>query len=353
MTILDRYIAKTVLSAMLMVLLVVVGLDLIFTFVAELNELEANYQLMQAIQYICLRLPRRLYEFIPFAALVGCLAGLGALASRSELIVMRAAGTSIARIAWSVLQPTILMILIGLLLGEVIAPITEKLAETRRELALGGDGMRSSKHGHWYREGNDFVHFNSVGTDGSLHGVTLYGFDEKRGMTNMTFARRAVYQGDRWVLKDVTGSQLSRFKHEREDVDSKPWQSKLTPNLLDVLFVDPDKLSIPGLYRYARYRASQELESASYWLAFWKKTLMPLSMLALMLVGLSFIFGPLRDGTMGFRIFSGVIVGLLFKYSQDLLGPSSVVFGFPPILATLVPIVVCAAVGAFLLSRAG
>lgn len=353
MSILDRYIATTVLSAMLMVLLVVVGLDLIFAFVAELNELEADYQLVQAIEYILLRLPRKLYEFIPLAALVGCLAGLGALANRSELIVMRAAGTSIGRIAWSVLQPTILMILVALLLGEVVAPVTEKLAETRRELALGGDGMLTSKHGHWYREGNDFLHFNSVGTDGALHGVTVYGFDEKGGMTSMTFARQALYEGDRWILEQGVGSNLSRFKHEREEFSTRDWQSGLTPNLLDVLFVDPDKLSIPGLYRYARYRAGQELESASYWLAFWKKTLMPLSMLALMLVGLSFIFGPLRDGTMGFRIFSGVIVGLLFKYSQDLLGPSSVVFGFPPILASLIPILVCAAVGIFLLSRAG
>jgi lipopolysaccharide export system permease protein len=56
---------------------------------------------------------------------------------------------------------------------------------------------------------------------------------------------------------------------------------------------------------------------------------------------------------MGFRVFSGVVVGLLFKYAQDLLGPSSLVFGFDPIIATLAPILVCFLVGAILLKRAG
>lgn len=351
--ILDRYVGATVLASMLVVLFVVVGLDFIFTFVAELNELEGNYQLKEAMLYMVLRLPRRLYEFIPLAALVGCLAGLGVLANRSELIVMRAAGTSINRIAWSVLQPTILMILLALILGELIAPYTEKLAETGREIAQGGDGMKKSKHGHWYREGNSFIHFNAAETNGVLHGLTIYEFDDEGLMTEMLSARRALYQGEHWVMQDIVGTSLSRYQNTRFEHKTKDWESQLTPSLLDVLFVEPDKLSIIGLLQYARYRADQGLESGSYWLAFWKKLLMPLSMLALVLIGLSFIFGPLRDGTMGFRIFSGVIVGLLFKYAQDLLGPSSLVFGFPPIMATLVPIVICGGVGWYLLRKAG
>ena len=55
---------------------------------------------------------------------------------------------------------------------------------------------------------------------------------------------------------------------------------------------------------------------------------------------------------MGFRIFAGVIVGIVFQTSQDLLGPASLVFGFSPLYAALAPIVICFIAGLLLLSRA-
>jgi lipopolysaccharide export system permease protein len=80
--------------------------------------------------------------------------------------------------------------------------------------------------------------------------------------------------------------------------------------------------------------------------------LQPLAIAGLVLVAISFIFGPLRDGTMGFRIFAGVIVGIVFRTSQDLLGPASLVFGFSPLYAALIPIAVCMLFGIGLLQKA-
>ena len=108
-----------------------------------------------------------------------------------------------------------------------------------------------------------------------------------------------------------------------------------------------------GLFTYARYLGEQDLNASRYWLAFWKKALMPLGTAVMVLVAISFIFGPLRSVTMGFRVFTGLMVGLLFKYMQDLLGPMSLVYGFNPMLAVLAPIAVNAVVGAVLMRRAG
>src|SRR5690606_42139823 len=63
--------------------------------------------------------------------------------------------------------------------------------------------------------------------------------------------------------------------------------------------------------------------------------------------------GPLRSVTLGQRIFTGVIVGFVFRILQDLLGPASQVFGFSPLLAVVVPAGLCALAGAWLLKRAG
>ena len=69
-------------------------------------------------------------------------------------------------------------------------------------------------------------------------------------------------------------------------------------------------------------------------------------------MAVAFIFGPLRETTMGMRIVTGLVIGVLFKFVQDLLSPASLVFGFPPLAATLVPIVICLGLGYHLIRRA-
>ena len=104
MKIIDKYIAKTVLSGILIVLLVLVGLFTFFSFIDQVDDIgKQRYGLWQAIQYVILEIPRHIYDVFPSAALLGSLLGLGLLANNNELTVMRAAGLSIVRIATSVL----------------------------------------------------------------------------------------------------------------------------------------------------------------------------------------------------------------------------------------------------------
>ena len=126
---LDRYIIANVAAAMLLVLLVVLSLDLVFSFIAELEELKNDYQVAEAIMFVITTLPRRIYDYLPLAAFIGSLIGLGALANNSELTVIRAAGVSTRRIVWSAMKPAIAIVIVGLLLGEYVAPYTEKIAQ--------------------------------------------------------------------------------------------------------------------------------------------------------------------------------------------------------------------------------
>jgi lipopolysaccharide export system permease protein len=134
---------------------------------------------------------------------------------------------------------------------------------------------------------------------------------------------------------------------------SQRWDVQLNPQLLGTVVLEPEALSVTGLWRYIHYLADQGLANGRYWLAFWTKILQPLVTAALVLMAISFIFGPLRSVTLGQRVFTGVLVGFVFKIGQDLLGPSSLVFGFPPLLAVLIPAAICALAGLVLLRRAG
>lgn len=350
---LDRYIGTSVFFGILAVLGIIVGLALLFAFVDELGDLSAAYGVAEAATYVLLSTPRRVYELLPMAALIGCLVGLGSLASSSELTVMRAAGVSLGRIVWAVMKPMLVLVLAGVLIGEYVAPWSENLAQSGRSLAQGGGEAQSSKRGLWHRQGEEFIHVNSVQPGGVLYGVTRYRFDAERRLLSASFARRALYQDDHWRLEDVA---TTRFHAERSEVlkaASERWEVQLSPQLLGTVVQEPDALSLTGLWSYAHYLAEQGLNNGRYWLAFWTKALQPLVTAALVLMAISFVFGPLRSVTLGQRIFTGVLVGFVFRIAQDLLGPSSLVFGFSPLLAVLVPAGICALAGVWLLRRAG
>ena len=350
---LDRYIGSSVFMAIIAVLGIILGLASLFAFIDEMGDVSDTYTLVDVLSFVLLTAPRRVYDMLPMAALIGCLIGLGSLASASELTIMRAAVVSIGRIVWAVMKPMLVLMLVGVLVGEYVAPATENMAQANRSLAQGGGEAQSAKHGLWHRQGDEFIHINSVQPNGLLYGVTRYRFDKERHMQSSSFARRATFDQDHWQLTDVTTTLFHGDSTEVVNVPEERWDVALSPQLLSTVVMAPDSLSITGLWGYIHYLADQGLNNGRYLLAFWVKVLQPLVTAALVLMAISFIFGPLRSVTLGQRVFTGVLVGFTFRIAQDLLGPSSLVFGFSPLFAVLVPAGICALAGVWLLRRAG
>jgi len=350
---LDRYIGSHVLLAILTVLGIIVGLALLFAFIDELGDVKGRYGTLDAAVYVLLTTPSRVYEMLPMAALIGCLIGLGTLASSSELTIMRAAGVSLGRIVLAVMKPMLVLMLVGVLIGEYLAPWSEDVAQANRSAAQGAGEAQSSKRGLWHRQGDEFVHINAVQPSGNLLGVTRYRFNDQRRLLSASFARRARYDGDHWQLIDIATTHFRDDRTEVVKAAEERWDVELTPQLVGTVVMEPDALSVTGLWRYIHYLADQGLNNGRYWLAFWTKVLQPAVTVALVLLAISFIFGPLRSVTLGQRIFTGVIVGFVFRILQDLLGPASQVFGFSPLLAVVVPAAICALAGVLLLRRAG
>ncbi len=350
---LDRYIGSNVFMAILAVLGIILGLATLFAFIDEMGDASDTYTLVDILSYVLLTAPRRLYDMLPMAALIGCLIGLGSLASNSELTIMRAAGVSVGRIVWAVMKPMLVLMVVGVLIGEYVAPATESTAQANRSLAQGSGDSQSAKHGLWHRQGDEFIHVNSVQPNGLLYGVTRYRFDDQRRILSSSFAKRAAFDTDHWQLSDVTTTLFHEKSTEVVSIPVERWDVALSPQLLSTVVMAPDSLSITGLWGYIHYLADQGLSNGRYWLAFWVKVLQPLVTAALVLMAISFIFGPLRSVTLGQRVFTGVLVGFTFRIAQDLLGPSSLVFGFSPLFAVLVPASVCALAGLWLLRRAG
>ena len=347
-----RYIGKTVLASVLGVLFVIVSLDTIFELVNELSSLKGNYGFVQAMSFTFYNVPATVYEFIPLSALVGCLVGLGSLASSSELVVMRSAGVNIRQIIWCVFRPILLLIFLGTLVGEYVAPFSGQYADSQKALAQGHRQSLDSERGLWNREGNEFMHFNAVLPNGKLYGITRFIFDEDKNLDKVSFVDSAIFQGDYWFEQEGTVTHFHQDRIEQSHFSTRRWYTEVSPALLNVLVLKPDELPIKRLYDYANYLEKENLESSDYRLAFWQKSLQPFATLSLVMIAISFILGPLRQVTMGFRVFIGVLVGLVFQTAQKLLGPASIVWGFSPLVAVTIPIMISFIIGAIVLRRA-
>lgn len=361
MAILDRYILRHVLGAILLVLLVLGGLDMLFTLFDEMGDTSESYGIMDAAWYVLLTLPRHLYELLPLSSLIGALVGLGALAGSNELMVMQVSGVSVSRIVWAVMKPAVLITLLALFVGEFVAPGLEMHAEVTRAIVRGEEQL-VSRSGYWLRDGRRYLHANAIGADGELLGLTVYLFSEELLPEANLVADSAAWQGvsnggNRWRLNNVRQLEFRQgadfgLLAGAQALDSMDLVLELSPALMDVLVMDPQNMPVSDLYRYAGYFRGQQQDAGQYYLAFWKKVLQPLTTVSLVLVAISFIFGPLRSATMGSRLFTAICFGLGFVLLQRMLGIATLVYQSDPLTAVVLPILLSAGLGAYLLRRA-
>jgi lipopolysaccharide export system permease protein len=351
--ILDLYIGRTIISTTALVLVTFVGLSGIIKYVEQLRKVgRGTYDLLQALYFVLLSIPRDIEMFFPMAALLGALIGLGMLAASSELVVMQAAGFSKLDIGLSVLKTAVPLMIIVTLLGQWGAPQAQKMARDLRAISISGGSIVSTRSGVWARDANDFIFIAKV-DDERLYGMNMWRFDQDKQLQSTIFAEQVDYDGNNtWTMSDV---QITSFEDDvqitKESLPSYSWQTSLAPDKLAIVTVKPEELSLSGLYDYVSYLQASEQDASRYELAFWRKVTQPLSIAVMMLMALSFIFGPLRSVTMGARILSGVIAGFTFYISSEFFGPVSLVYQIPPVFGAVAPSIVFFGIAVMLLRR--
>lgn len=351
MTLFDWYLFRALVKATLAVIAVIGGLDFSFALIAELDDLDAGYGLFQALQYVGTTLPRRLYEVLPFCILIGTLIGLGGCAEHNELVTMRSAGWSPWRLCGSALLPAAGFVAVGLLLGEWLAPLAEQRAETTRVLSQGGAMRSVLRQGVWVKQNDGFVHINGVSATGEVIGFSRFVFDEQRQLQTATFAARAQHGPAGWTLHERRVTRFAESGTTATGPSEGHWRSALTPKLLRVLAIKPERLASRDLRTYITYLRGQQLNADRYRLALWRKRMQPLAIGVLVLLGASFVFGPLRAMPTSARVLSGALTGVGFFFAQNLLGSASLVYGFAPWFGAALPLALGAGIAVLLLRR--
>ena len=338
MKLLDRYIGTTVAGSTLIVLLVLLALFSFGAFVAELDAVgKGDYTLLGAAQYVLLSLPRLAYQLFPVVALLGSVIGLGLLASNNELLVMRAAGVSVGRITYAVMKVGLLWMMLAVLLGEVVAPVSDRYAKSMHSAALSERFAMTSQNGLWARDGLDFIHIRDVLADGVVGGVIIYQFDDRQRLQDMTQAKTGQYADGKWLLHQVARSHITAEGVATQHLDQLQWQSLLTPDMIEVVAVKPDSLSMKGLIDYIAYLRDNGLDAQHYQLAFWNKLVLPVTTAVMVFLSIPFIFGPLRSVGIGHRIFVGTLVGIGFYLLGQLFGFAGLLYKVPSAVSAALP----------------
>lgn len=352
MRILDLYIGRILASTTLLTLAVFVSVSGIIKFVEQMKAVgRGNYELSHAALYVFYAIPRDIEVFFPMSALIGGLIGLGMMASNSELVVMHAAGLSKFDIIKSVMKTSVLLILLSMAVGEWLAPAGEVKAREIRAQAISGGSLISANSGVWAKDGDFFVHIGEVEDKGSLKDVQIYRFNEKLTLSSWTSAESANYQKDKWLLHDVTNTNVFENNIAKNHHESQPWLSSLTPDKLGVVTVKPEALSIAGLLDYLDYLKQNQQDPSRYLLAFWRKIMQPITVAVMLLLALSFIFGPLRSMSMGARIMMGVVTGLGFHLLNQTMGSMSLVYQLPPILGAVLPSMIVVMIAFYFINK--
>ncbi|MBR7888928.1 LPS export ABC transporter permease LptG [Marinomonas sp. A79] len=349
----DRYIANSVLWSFLVVAVVLLGLDFALTFIEQIKKVNDNYTIQSLMQVILFRLPGKLAEYIPVASLIGTLMGLGTLAATSELTVMRAAGMPIWRIGFAACQPIVLVSLMGMGISEFVAPIAGQKANLIEKFQDQEAGTFSLTGGVWLKADQDFVYIDAADNTGTLYNLQVFSPDGQT-LTSIRTAETAQHiEGSKWRLNKVTETRFAADHIDKIQMEHADWDVSIKPEHLFLASQEPDTLSLSQLHSYQTYLNQQNLDGSQYELEFWITALRPIASLALVLVALSSVFGPLRSSTMGGRIFSGVIIGLAFQNALNLFGRMSVAISFPPVIGVSIPIVICLIAGFILVRRRG
>lgn len=352
MRIIDSYIGRVIAATTFLTLAVFVSVSGIIKFVEQMADVgRGDYDLSHAALYVLYAVPRDLEIFFPMAALIGGLIGIGALASNSELVVMQAAGLSKLDIIKSVMKTATLLILVSMAIGEWLAPVGEASAREVRAQAISGGSLISAKNGVWAKDGDYFVHITEVQDQGKLTDIQIYRFNDALQLDSWLSADSAIYVDSAWQLQNVVDTKVAEFEISSTNYDQLAWQSSLTPEKLGVVTVKPESLSLKGLNSYLDYLAANGQDQSRYLLAFWRKIMQPLTVAVMLLVALSFIFGPLRSVSMGARIMMGVVTGIVFYLTNQVFGSISLVYQLPSVLGAVMPSLLFVVIALYLMNR--
>ncbi|MBF2760056.1 MAG: LPS export ABC transporter permease LptG [Ectothiorhodospiraceae bacterium AqS1] len=351
MKIVDRYVARQVGGSIGLVLAALVALLTVLAFVGDLEDVgRGRFGFVDALEQMLLGLPLRIVLLLPFAVIIGTLAGLGSLAASKELIVIRASGASPLRSVLCVLRACLPLILVAMVIAEAVVPWSERISMAHRDRALGNDAAHDI--GIWLQGKDSIIHLRRTVSPSRIEGITIYEIDPERGLQAEISAASARYDKDGgWVLEDIRRKDISLEGIVFSSLDEASRPLAFEPEIVTALSMSPEHLSSLDLVRHIRYLQRNRLDGDRYEIALWSKLVYPFSIIALVVLAVPLVFGRLGGTGVGLRIIVGCLLAIFVHVLSQISAKAGIVYGLSPILSAFAPTLSLLLIGLWLLRR--
>ncbi len=338
---LRRYLASEIIVATSLVMVALLMLFAFFDMVDEMRDLgRGGYRLTNIAIHVLLTLPTHVYEVFPIAALIGTLFALAQLVASTEYTVIRASGVSLWKLNRTLLVVGALFAVLTFCFGEFIGPPAEQLAQRLRSLAIAGIVAQEFRSGLWIKDGHNFVNVGEVTPQVQLKRVRIYDFDEKFRLRTLSIADTGIYvQNRKWILTGVVRTTFDDMRTQVQEIPKVEWTSVLEPQLLSMLVVKPDRMSAWSLYSYTQHLKENRQRALRYEIALWMKGMYPLAVLVMVILAVPFAYFQKRQGGVGARIFTGIMLGIAFYTLNRLFGAVGLLYDWPAPVAAVTPTV--------------
>ena len=336
MKILDTYISKSVLTSSFIVLFALVGIFTFFAFIGDLSDSEgANTKIIDIILTSTLGIPELAYQVMPLAALIGSLLALGGMMEAHELVVIRVAGATKIRVLQVVIKTSVLLMLAALLLGEFVAP----LAQTKiHELSFKSDrGLGSVNNKSWIQDLSAFVSVKAILPDCRMVGVNILELGADGKLSKSIYADEASCSSEGWILKKVKRTSFKGDAYDNSHVESLVWPTELDFNLLGLLGLEPQKLTLKELSLYLRFADEDAGDFQQWSQAFWTRIVHPFSIMLMTFLSFTVALSVSRSSSVGGSVLAGSAIGLVFYVLNELVGNFGLVFNMNSALAAVLP----------------
>lgn len=342
------------------ILMIMVGLLAMFSFFDLIQELDSlgkgNYGINNMLVFVLLSIPGHIYEVVPVAVLLGMMYSLGTLGSNSELVVMRVSGLSLLQIGFSLIKIGLLFTVITFLVGELITPFSEKMAQRMRIKVTDSVVAQDFKSGLWIKDGKSFVNVETVLPDATLMNVHIYEFDQQFRLRSISNAKQGNYVDDKWQLAQVTQTQFNYQKNIENNTvttafyNTANWKSLIRPEILNVLLVLPDKMSAWNLYSFIQHLSRNNQKTTRYEVALWAKMTYPLACIVMVILALPFGFVQQRAGGTSTKIFIGILLGVLYQIMNRVFANLGVLNDWSPVVSAISPTLIFLAAGMLMIA---
>lgn len=353
MSVLARYIARSVLTYTALVMTVLTILVGLYLFVAQQDEVGVGrYTVMSAFIDTLCNLPNQIFTLLPIGSLIGALLALGSFARSSELIVMRTAGVSVFRLAGWVMVAGAVLTVVGWGIGEYVSPPLQQYAEQRKMLAKFNQLTSADSQDLWAKDGNRMVGVQSQSDAKSFGGVYILNFNDEQRLISVGHAASArVEQAGVWRLKNYVETRFEGNRAITSTQSQLDMETSLSPEFLGLVQRDPDAMTVRMLWRYIQHLRDNNFDTREYDTAFWSRIARAASMLVIVVLAVPFAFGPMRSTGTGVRTVIGILLGASFYLLARVLRNGGEIFDLSPFIMAWGPTALLAVVTAIAISR--